>query len=138
MKGRLFVVDLDGNDDLAGIRWYELRQTNDGDPWTIYQEGTYTQPDGHSAFSGNMCMDASGNIALAYTSVSSTLNPALRYTGRFTNDPLGTMTMSEEVILNGTQIDPSTRYGDYSQMISKHSIAHFIIDFVDFLLYNAL
>ena len=111
-----FVVDLDGNDNYAGIRWYELRQTNDGDPWAIYQEGTYSQPDGHSAFSGNMCMDANGNIALAYTSVSSTLNPALRYTGRFASDPLGTMTMAEQVIHNGTQIDPSTRYGDYSQM----------------------
>ena len=111
-----FVVDLDGNDDYSGIRWYELRQTNDGDPWTIYQEGTYVQPDGHSAFSGNMCMDASGNIALAYTTVSTSLFPSLRYTGRFASDPLGTMTMAEEVIGNGTQIDPSTRYGDYSQM----------------------
>jgi hypothetical protein len=38
-----FVVDTDGSpsDELAGIRWFELRQDNDGDPWTIYQEGTY-------------------------------------------------------------------------------------------------
>jgi len=111
-----FVVDLDGNDDYSGIRWYELRQANDGDPWSIYQEGTYAQPDGHSAFSGNMCMDVSGNIALAYTCVSSTLYPSLRYTGRFAGDALGTMTIAEEVIANGTQSDPSTRYGDYSQM----------------------
>lgn len=111
-----FVVDLDGGDDYAGIRWYELRQTNDGDPWTIHQEGTYAPTSGHSAFSGNMCMDASGNIALAYTSVSATLNPALRYTGRLASDPLGTMTMAEEIIYNGTTNDPSTRYGDYSQM----------------------
>jgi len=81
-----FVVDLDGGDDYAGIRWYELRQPSTGGDWTIYQEGTYAPLSGHSAFSGNMCMDASGNIALAYTSVSSTLNPALRYTGRFASD----------------------------------------------------
>jgi len=111
-----FVVDLDGNDDYAGIRWYELRQINDGDPWTIHQEGTYSQPDGHSAFCGNMCMDASGNIALAYTVVSSTQFPSLRYTGRYANDPAGTMTITEDVIANGTQSDPSSRYGDYSQM----------------------
>jgi len=72
-----FVVDLDGNDDHAGIRWYELRQTNDGDPWNIYQEGTYAQPDGHSAYCGNMCMDSDGNIGLAYTVVSSTQHPSL-------------------------------------------------------------
>ncbi|HRX96166.1 MAG TPA: PKD domain-containing protein [Bacteroidales bacterium] len=111
-----FVVDLDGGDDYSGIRWYELRQTNDGDPWTIYQEGTYSQPGGHSAFGGNMCMDANGNIALAYTSVSTSLYPALRYTGRFASDPLGVMTIGEEVIANGTSSDPSSRYGDYSQM----------------------
>ncbi|RLD50284.1 MAG: hypothetical protein DRJ05_19810, partial [Bacteroidetes bacterium] len=111
-----FVVDLDGNDDYAGIRWYELRQDNDGDPWEIYQEGTYSQPDGHSAFSGNMCMDGSGNIALAYSVVSSTQYVSLRYTGRNAGDPLGTMTFEEETIADGTQSNPSFRYGDYSQM----------------------
>ena len=45
-----FVVDVSGNDTKAGIRWYELRQANDSAPWTIHQEGTYTQPNGHSAF----------------------------------------------------------------------------------------
>jgi PKD repeat protein len=111
-----FVVDLDGNDNHAGIRWYELRQPNDAAPWTIYQEGTYSQPDGHSAFSGNMCMDIDGNIALAYTTVSSTQHPSLRYTGRYASDPLGTMTIAEDVIVNGVQSDPSSRYGDYAQM----------------------
>ncbi len=111
-----FVVDLDGNDDYAGIRWYELRQTEDGDDWTIYQEGTYVQSEGHSVFCGNMCMDLNGNIAMAYTLVSQTEYPSLRYTGRFATDTPGVMTLDEEVIGNGTQSDPSTRYGDYSQM----------------------
>lgn len=111
-----FVVDLDGGDDLAGIRWYELRQDNDGDPWTIYQEGTYAQPDGLSAFAGNMAMDAQGNIALAYTVVSNSVYPSLRYTGRLVSDPLGQMTITEETIFDGTQSNPSSRYGDYSQM----------------------
>ncbi|MFZ4522976.1 MAG: PKD domain-containing protein [Bacteroidales bacterium] len=111
-----FVVDLNGADNLAGIRWYELRQTTDGAPWTIYQEGTYAQPNGHSAFSGNMCMDIYGNIGLAYTSVSTTLNPSLRFTGRYASDPLGTMTLGEDIIITGTSVDPSSRYGDYAQM----------------------
>ena len=111
-----FVVDLNGLDNKAGIRWYELRQTADGQPWTIYQEGTYSQPAGHSAFCGNMCMDIYGNIGMAYTCVSTTLNPSLRFTGRNASDPLGTMTIAEEVIVNGTSVDPSSRYGDYAQM----------------------
>ncbi|MBN2175404.1 MAG: T9SS type A sorting domain-containing protein [Bacteroidales bacterium] len=111
-----FVVDLDGSDDLAGIRWYELRQDNDGDPWQIYQEGTYAQPDGHSAFSGNMCMDSEGNIALAYTAVSESLYPSLRFTGRYSTDPLNVMTIEEDSYAEGTNSNPSYRYGDYSQM----------------------
>ncbi len=111
-----FVVDLDGNDNKAGIRWYELRQNSDGAPWYIYQEGTYSQPQGHSAFCGNMCMDIDGNIGLAYTVVSTTQFPSLRFTGRYASDPLGTMTVAEDVIANGAQVDPSNRYGDYAQM----------------------
>ncbi|MFH1121736.1 MAG: PKD domain-containing protein [Bacteroidota bacterium] len=111
-----FVVDLNGADNYSGIRWYELRQTTDGAPWTIYQEGTYSQPGGHSAFCGNMCMDANGNIGMAYTICSTTQFPSLRFTGRYASDPLGTMTLGEEVIATGTQSDPSSRYGDYAQM----------------------
>ncbi len=111
-----FVVDLDGNDNLAGIRWYELRQNNAGDPWTIYQEGTYTQPDGHSAFAGAMAMDIFGNIGMSYTVVSGSQYPSLRFTGRLASDPLGTMTLAEESFAEGTMSDPATRYGDYSQM----------------------
>ncbi|WP_128755379.1 fibronectin type III domain-containing protein [Aquimarina sediminis] len=111
-----FVVDLNGNDSLAGIRWYELRQTGDGQPWTIHQEGTYVQPDGHSAFSGSIAMDGQGNIGLGYTVVSTSVFPAIRYTGRLASDPPGTMTLAEQVAVNGTQSDPHTRYGDYAQM----------------------
>lgn len=111
-----FVVDLTGSDNLAGIRWYELRQENDGDDWEIFQEGTYSQPDGHSAYSGTMCMDAQGNIALAYTVVSNTVYPSLRYTGRFATDDLNVMTIAEESYAEGTSSSPFFRYGDYSQM----------------------
>jgi PKD repeat protein len=111
-----FVVDLNGADNYSGIRWYELRQSNDGAPWTIHQEGTYAQPGGHSAFCGNMCMDANGNIGLAYTIVSASQYPSLRFTGRYASDPPGQMTLAEEIIATGTQSNPSTRYGDYAQM----------------------
>jgi chitodextrinase len=112
-----FTVDLNGNDSLAGIRWYELRQTADGQPWTIYQEGTYSQPNGLSAFCGSIAMDVQGNIGLGYTVVSSSVHTSLRYTGRLVNDPVGTMTMAEGVSANGDDITNSNgRYGDYAQM----------------------
>ena len=61
-------------------------------------------------------MDAQGNIALAYTIVSNTQYPSLRYTGRYSTDPLNVMTIAEESIAEGSVSDPSFRYGDYSQM----------------------
>ncbi|MBK6964708.1 MAG: hypothetical protein IPH20_12400 [Bacteroidales bacterium] len=73
-----FVVDLNGADNYSGIRWFELRQTTDGTPWTIYQEGTYSAPGGVSAFCGNMCMDQNGSIGLAYTVVNTSTFPSLR------------------------------------------------------------
>lgn len=111
-----FVVDLDNDDNRAGIRWFELRQDNDSADWAIFQEGTYEQPDGHSAFCGGIAMDSTGNIGLAYTVVSETQTVAIRYTGRFAGDPLGQMTLSEGIIEEGSENDPSTRYGDYGQM----------------------
>ncbi|MBQ0735035.1 fibronectin type III domain-containing protein [Aquimarina celericrescens] len=113
-----FVVDLDGTDSLAGIRWYELRQTSDGQPWTIFQEGTYVQPDGLSAFCGSIAQDAQGNIGMGYTVVSSSVFTSLRYTGRLANDPLGTMTAVEQVSADGDSQNNRSdgRYGDYGQI----------------------
>lgn len=109
-----FVVDVDGPGELAGIRWYELRQSADGEPWEIYQEGTYVSPvGGKDAFSGSMAMDGQGNIGMGYTTVSSTEKIAIYYTGRYANDPLGQMTVEETLIAQSTTNDPSNRLADY-------------------------
>jgi GEVED domain-containing protein/CARDB protein len=113
-----FVVDTDGSgDELAGIRWYELRQTNDGDPWTIYQEGTYVSPvSERNAFSGSMVMDGQGNIGMGYTTCSSSDKIAIYYTGRYGADPLGEMTIDETLIAQSTSNNGSNRLADYVQI----------------------
>lgn len=121
-----YAVDIDATaDDVAGIRWYELRQSGDGQPWTVFQEGTYTSPDGKSAWCGSMAMDVYGNIGMGYTTMGTTSTGAsadsfasIRYTGRLANDPLGTMTIAEQDIKIGTDIQRNgqERYGDYAQL----------------------
>ena len=112
-----FVVDTDGTaGELAGIRWYELRQDGDGQPWTIFQEGTYIAPDGRHAFMGSMSMDLQGNIGMGYSSVSSSESISLRYTGRYAADPLGEMTLQEGLIAQSTSNNPNTRYSDYAHL----------------------
>jgi len=107
-------VDVNGN-NLAGIRWYELRKTGNN-PWTLYQEGTFN-PDTESRWMGSIAMDSQGNIGLAYSVSGHTTYPSLKYTGRYASDPLGQMTLAEEVIVNGNSAQTSpNRFGDYAQM----------------------
>jgi len=112
-----FVVDVDGSSaELAGVRWYELRQDADGQPWYIHQEGTYTAPDGRHAFGASMSIDLQGNIAMGYSSVSSSESVSLRYTGRYAADPLGEMTLEEGLIAQSTGNSTNLRYADYAHM----------------------
>ena len=117
-----FVVDTDASsNELAGVRWYEFRQNGDNQPWSLYQEGTYTAPDGRHAWHASLAMDGQGNIGMGYTSMSgpntsSTVYISSYFTGRLSSDPLGVMTSAEGLIANGNGKIPGTRYGDYSKI----------------------
>ncbi|MCW5899325.1 MAG: T9SS type A sorting domain-containing protein [Flavobacteriales bacterium] len=109
------VVNLGGGH--AGIRWYELRDANNG-VWSIHQQGTWA-PDNGSRWMASISMDEAGNIGLAYshTDVAQVIYPGLRFTGRLAGDPLDQMTFVETVAQNGTGAqNGSNRYGDYSHM----------------------
>tara|TARA_Y100000991_G_scaffold56544_1_gene41370 strand:- start:17401 stop:21453 length:4053 start_codon:yes stop_codon:yes gene_type:complete len=111
-----FVVNTASSGELAGVRWFELRQDGDGQPWTIFQEGTYTAPDGRHAFGASMSIDLQGNIGMGYSSLSSTESISLRYTGRYAADPLGQMTLEEGLIAQSTGNSTNLRYADYAHM----------------------
>lgn len=106
-----YVVDADGN-DLAGIRWYELRDNGSG--WSVYQQGTYA-PDDQNRWCGSIAMDKNGNIGLGYAVSGSTAYPSIRYTGHTYNAPAGIMNVAENEIVAGTGTQSGTnRFGDYS------------------------
>ncbi|MEM7085988.1 MAG: CARDB domain-containing protein [Bacteroidota bacterium] len=114
-----FVVDADASSgERAGVRWYELRQPSDGQPWSVYQEDTHLPPDKH-AWGASLAMDSQGNIGMGYTAMSldpndpNPIRVSSYYTGRFANDPLNTMTIAEELIANGSANFTLIRYGDY-------------------------
>ena len=98
--------------EVAGIRWYELRNTGAG--WTIFQQSTYApQPAGARnenqllhRWMGSIAMDGAGNIALAYSITNDDDNnevfPGIRWAGRHSNDPLGRLPQGENTIFNGT------------------------------------
>jgi len=98
----------------VGVRWYELRSPN-GTP-TVFQQGTYA-PDSSYRWMGSIAMDKAGDIALGYSVSSSTMNPAIRYTGQVPSDPPNTL-QAETSIIEGTgsQLPNLNRWGDYSGM----------------------
>jgi hypothetical protein len=102
--------------NVAGIRWFELRGVTAG-PVTTFQDSTY-QPDTTWRWMGSVAMDKFANMALGYSASSSTIHPQIRYTGRLGTDPINMMTQGEGHIFDGagSQVSTSSRWGDYSDM----------------------
>ncbi|WP_267225534.1 hypothetical protein [Dyella silvae] len=99
----------------TGVRWYEIR--NPGTTPVVYQQSTFA-PDQTYRWLGSVAMDKQGNMALGYSASSSTIHPAIRYTGRLATDPLNTM-QSENSIIEGLGSQSGnnlSRWGDYSAM----------------------
>ncbi len=99
---------------VSGIRWYELRSPNSSP--VIFQQGTYV-PDTSSRWMGSIATDKAGDIAVGYSVSSSSLHPAIRYTGRTPTDPLGMMESEVSIFEGlGSQLTPLSRWGDYNSM----------------------
>ena len=106
-------VDVDGY-GLAGIRWYELRDSLDGDGWEIFQQGTYS-PDNLHRWMASVAMNGEGTIGMGFTvSSSDSTYPSMRYTGRNKDAALGEMNYQEIEVVSGIGSQGYNRWGDYS------------------------
>jgi hypothetical protein len=72
----------------GGVRWYEIR--NPGGTPVVYQQSTYA-PDTRYRWMASAAMDRSGDIGVGYSLSSSSMNPAIAYTGRLAGDTLNTL-----------------------------------------------
>ena len=116
---------------VSGVRWYEFRISGQPDsvcstfPCT-YQQGTVADaPNGRSRWMPSIAQDGGGNIIVGYSATGTneaTDAHSIRYTGRASNHPLGTMTLPETIIATGQRniaSDPTApvrvgRWGDYT------------------------
>ena len=106
-------VDVGGG--RAGIRWYELRETN-GNTWVLYQEGTFGPSDGEYRFMPSAAMNAAGDIGIGYLLSSTDTYVSTAVIGQTASASGGGSLNSEELICahgSGVQLDVS-RSGDYS------------------------
>jgi hypothetical protein len=118
---------------VSGVRWYEFRIS--GQPNAVcssypctYQQGTIADaPNGRSRWLPSISQDSAGNMMVGYSTtgtLEATDAHSIRYTGRASNHPLGTMTVPETIIVTGNrnEIAENTlgqlpgRWGDYSSM----------------------
>jgi hypothetical protein len=108
-------VDMGGN--RSAIRWYELRDNNDG-IWNVHQSSTY-DPDNGSRWMSSAGMDNYGNIGMAYILCNASNNTytSLRYTGRLGTDTPNEMSYMEQVGFNGSASQSGIdRFGDYAHL----------------------
>jgi hypothetical protein len=101
----------------AAPRYYELRRT--GGAWSVFDQGTYA-PDTNNRWMGSVAQDNQGNLAIGYSVASISTFPSIRYAGRLTTDPPGTLGQAETTLVDGTGVqtnqNPGSRWGDYSAM----------------------
>jgi hypothetical protein len=99
-----------------GVRWYELRSAAPGSAFSLFQQGTFA-PDATYRWMGSAAMDGAGDIGIGYSASSSTMPPAIRYTGRTPELAPGTL-QSEVSLIEGTgsQTGGLSRWGDYTAM----------------------
>ena len=118
-----WVVEVTDGTRQAGIRWAELRSTDNGTTWSLYQQGTFKDTSGNeSVFMGCIGMDKQGNIGLGYTKTGTNTFPSLYYTGRKASTTnLGAMNVNETLVVAGTSSVGADRYGDYGQLVRDPS-----------------
>lgn len=104
----------------AGVRYYEIRKTTPAGAWSVNEQGTNAGPVGdlENRWMGSASMNGSGSLAVGYSVSSATVFPSIRYAGRLSGDPAGSLAQGEATLVAGTssQTHSSGRWGDYSQL----------------------
>ena len=98
----------------AAVRWYQIGNIT-GTP-KVMQQSTFDPNDGLSRWMGSLAVDKVGNMAVGYSTSSTTAFPSINYATRLATDPKNQLT-AEGNIAKGTGSQTGiSRWGDYSQM----------------------
>jgi uncharacterized repeat protein (TIGR01451 family) len=108
---------------LTGIQWAQIDVTGGTLNTTPVQQQNYFPDSTLYRWLPSLAVDRFGNMAVGYSVSSSSTYPGIRYAGRLSGDPLGTLPQSETTLVNGggSQIVNCgglgcNRWGDYSAM----------------------
>jgi hypothetical protein len=103
----------------AAPRWYQVNVSGGTVAAALPQAATW-DPDGANVmhrFMPSLALDRAGNMAMGYSTSSSTTFPSMAYAGRLAGDPINTFSQTEQFMFTGTASQTgSSRWGDYSAM----------------------
>lgn len=106
----------------AAVRYYQVNVTNGSIASTTTQAATHN-PDTMNRFMPSVAVDRAGDMAIGYSTSSSTSFPAIKYAGRLAGDVLNAIAQTETTLINGTGTQTGNcggsaceRWGDYSAM----------------------
>lgn len=98
----------------GGVRWYEF-DVDANRTVGLRQQGTYA-PDGFYRWMASPAIDGQGNIGIGYSFGGTPHYPGQRFAARMANDPLGVLTLSETVLVEGEASQTNTlRWEDFTQ-----------------------
>lgn len=105
----------------AGVRYFQLQRSTPGGPFLLYDNATFS-PDAGTPATGlnrwlpSAAIDHMGNLAVSYSTSSTSVFPSIAYAGRDFNT-LGGLT-GELTMFTGTavQLGSSNRWGDYQSL----------------------
>jgi hypothetical protein len=107
----------------SGIRWFEIRRTND--LFSLFDQGTHNLTPGNGAtglnnWMGGIAQDSQGNLALGFSQAGVSQNADIKIAGRTNNVAnSGTLNEGEALFFDalGSQAtEGGSRWGDYSSM----------------------
>jgi Ca2+-binding RTX toxin-like protein len=105
----------------AAVRYYQVKVTGGTVEANPTQAATWN-PDATNRFMPSAAVDRAGDMAIGYTTSSSSLFPGIKYAGRLATDPVNTISLTETTLVQGTGGQSGTcgntchRWGDYSAM----------------------
>ena len=88
----------------AGVRYYEIRRTTPPGPWLVHEQGTMAGGAGDTEhrWMGSTALNGAGSQAVGYSVSSLTVFPSIRYAGRLSSDPPGSLAQGEALLVAGT------------------------------------
>jgi uncharacterized repeat protein (TIGR01451 family) len=113
-QSMVFNQTVESSEDVAAVRWYELRKTGIG-PWMIWQQQTFAPGDDHY-WIGSAAMDRIGNLALVYNVSSDDVYPSIRAAARLPGDPLSTIEEEATFMAGSGSQTGFVFWADYSSL----------------------